>query len=231
MLRAVFLDIDNTLLDFDAFVRDAMTTGFRHFGYPPYDESMFPVFRRVNTALWRELEQGRLSLEALWVVRWGRIFEALGIEGDGPAFEQFFHDRLQTSVVPVEGAMEALEYLSGRYPLYGASNGPHEQQVNRLRLAGMDRFFTDCFTSEGLGIQKPDPEFFRRALAAANRGTAVPLRPGEVLMLGDSLSSDIAGAAAAGMKSCLYAPGGVPERPEPKPDYIIRRMAEVREIL
>ena len=81
MLRAVFLDIDNTLLDFDAFVRGTIAEGFPLFGLPPYEERMFRIFREINLGLWRELEQGKLNLEQLREVRSNRIFAALGLAG------------------------------------------------------------------------------------------------------------------------------------------------------
>ena len=62
MIKALFIDIDNTLLDFDGYVREAMKNGFRRFGLKPDTEEMFPVFRRINTELWQKIESGELTL-------------------------------------------------------------------------------------------------------------------------------------------------------------------------
>ena len=82
MIKVVFIDIDNTLLSFTGYVKEAMKEGFSHFGLKPYTEAMFPVFERINNSLWRQLEQGTLSFEELTECRWDLILKELGIEGD-----------------------------------------------------------------------------------------------------------------------------------------------------
>ena len=86
MIRAVLLDIDNTILDFDAYVREALKNGFSAFGLGTYDEKVYDVFAGINNSLWRELEKGNLTMEALFSVRFNTIFSHLGSECDGPAF-------------------------------------------------------------------------------------------------------------------------------------------------
>ena len=145
MIRAVFIDIDNTLLDFNAYVTDSMKEGFEKFGLPPYEDKMGAVFRKINEGLWQKIERGELDLEGLRRNRWNIIFSALGIDFDGAVFEDFFRERLFYSAVPVSGALEMLSYLAPKYILCAASNGPKAQQMNRLKLAGMDKYFKFFF--------------------------------------------------------------------------------------
>lgn len=142
MIQVVLIDIDNTLLSFSGYVKEAMRDGFAQYGLKPYTEAMFPVFERINNSLWEQIEQGTLSFEELTEIRWNLIFHALGISFDGRIFEQYFREKLFFSAVPEPGAVELLEYLSRRYRLCIASNGPYEQQINRLRLGNMYDFFT-----------------------------------------------------------------------------------------
>ena len=100
MIRVVFIDVDNTLLSFSGYVRESMKNGFALFGLPPYEESMFDVFNRVNGGLWKQLEQGTLTFEELIKIRWNKVFEALNIVCDGVAFEDYFRKQLFTSAVP-----------------------------------------------------------------------------------------------------------------------------------
>lgn len=137
MIQVVLIDIDNTLLSFSGYVKEAMRDGFAQYGLKPYTEAMFPVFERINNSLWEQIEQGTLSFEELTEIRWNLIFHALGISFDGRIFEQYFREKLFFSAVPEPGAVELLEYLSRRYRLCIASNGPYEQQINRLRLGNM----------------------------------------------------------------------------------------------
>ena len=181
-MKAVFLDIDNTLLSFDGYVKQTMKEGFEHFGLKPYEPYMFDIFIRENTKLWRQIEQGTLVFEELEKIRWNIIFKYLDIEFDGTVFEKYFRGRLFDSAIPEDGAYELLEYLKGKYILCVASNGPGEQQVHRLEIA----------------------VFFERAFVELNAGRKEIILPEDTVMIGDSLTSDIAGGQAFGMEVCLF---------------------------
>ena len=203
-LKAAFIDIDNTLLDFDAYVRQTMEKGFARFGLCPYAPWMYHVFTRENNALWRRIEAVTLTFPELEKIRWNTVFAALGIQGDGPAFEAYFRKELHESAIPVPGAMDLLRELRGKCILCVASNGPEEQQLHRLRLSGMDDFFDDFFISQGLGASKPSKDFYARAFARLNAGRRLPILPEETVMIGDSLTSDMAGGLGYGMAVCLF---------------------------
>lgn len=230
MIKAVFIDIDNTLLDFDAFVKAAMRDGFQKFGLGEYREDMFPVFLRINNAVWREIEQGVLSFADMQKIRWNRVFEALGISFDGPHFEDYFRDYLFDCAIPVEGAMELLDYLKDKYILCAASNGPYEQQRNRLRRGGMLDCFAHLFISERIGVSKPSPRFFAHCLSELNAGGGA-IRPEEIMMIGDSLSSDMAGAAGMGMHSCYFDRNRSGNTGGLAVDHVVRALEEIRGIL
>ena len=84
-MQMIFIDIDNTLLDFDAYIRQTMREGFAHFGLKPYEPYMEAVFHRENGKLWRQIEQGTLTFRELEEIRWNNVFRALNIDFDGPA--------------------------------------------------------------------------------------------------------------------------------------------------
>ena len=226
MIKAVFLDIDNTLLDFDAFVKAAMRDGFCRFGLGEYREDMFPTFLRINTEIWREIEQGRLRFEEMLKIRWNRIFAALGICFDGVVFEDYFRDYLFDCAIPVEGAMELLACLKDKYILCAASNGPYEQQLNRLSRGGMLDCFAHVFISEQIGASKPSPKFFDHCLSELNG-----ISPDEILMIGDSLSSDMAGAIGMGMKTCYFDKNRSANTGGLNLDYVVHSLEEIRSFL
>ena len=91
MIQTVLIDIDNTLLSFDAYVKQTMKEGFEHFGLKPYEPYMFDIFIRENTKLWRQIEQGTLVFEELEKIRWNIIFKYLDIEFDGTVFEKYLN--------------------------------------------------------------------------------------------------------------------------------------------
>lgn len=235
MIKAIFIDIDNTLLDFDAFVKEAMREGFEKFGLGAYEEGMFHTFLRINTEVWQEIEQGRMCYEEMLQTRWNRIFAALGIRFDGARFEDYFKDYLFSSAIPVDGAAELLARLKDRYILCAASNGPYAQQINRLRRGGMLNCFARIFISEQVGASKPSAKFFSHCLNELNalqqaRGEQ-PLQPSEIIMIGDSLTSDIAGAAGMGMQTCYFDRNRTGNTRGLAADHVVHALKDILEFL
>ncbi|MBE5817424.1 MAG: noncanonical pyrimidine nucleotidase, YjjG family [Clostridiales bacterium] len=197
MIKAILIDIDNTLLDFDASARLAIEEGFAKRGID-FSDNVIDVFHRINNSLWKRLENGELTKQGLFDIRWNTIFEALGVKADGIEFEAYFRAYLFDSAVQMDGALDLLKYLASKYDVYAASNGTHAQQINRLTRAGMIDMLKNVFTSQALGVQKPEKEFFHKCLEQMN------CAPQEVMMIGDSLSADIGGAKNAGLMTCWF---------------------------
>ena len=229
-IKAVLIDIDDTLLDFDAYVKEAMKSGFEKFGFPQFKEEMYLTFLKINTHLWSELEKGKLSFAELKKIRWSLVLKALGIDFDGEVFENYFRGELFYSAIPVEGAIEILDYLAGKYPLYTASNGPFDQQMNRLKVGKMDGYFKDFFISEKIGASKPSKEFFDYCFAVLKKNDDSIL-PENVLMIGDSLSSDMKGAVDFGFKTCFFDKKEKGVQSELKLDFYIKNLFEIKKII
>jgi len=227
MIRAVFVDIDNTLISFDQAVIGAMTEGFPRLDIGRYEPGMEKTFNTVNQGLWEQMEKGEIDLDHIRAVRWNRVLKALSLTGDGPLMEDYFRSYLWDHAHPMDGALALLRFLNAQgLPVCAASNGPTAQQEHRLLISGMRPMLTAVYASEALGVSKPDPLFFKKALADLNaRVPAPPIRPGEVLMLGDSLTSDIKGGAGCGMRTCWLNLNGAPLREGlPKPDMTVQSL-------
>lgn len=229
-MKAIFIDIDNTLLDFDEYVRTTMAEGFAHFGLPAYRPEMYHTFTTENNKLWRRIEEGTLTFEELQKIRWSRIFDALGIAFDGPTFEHYFRTAIFESAIPVPGAVPLLQSLSRHSILCAASNGPYEQQLHRLELGGMKQYFTHFFISQRIGAAKPAAAFFDTAFRELNEARPTPILPRETLIIGDSLTSDIAGGLQYGMKTCYYRRPGAPAAPAGV-DYTVTALSEIPALL
>ena len=223
MIKAILLDVDNTLLDFNKCACAAMLDAARDFSLA-LPEDAFATFRRINDALWREIEEQTLTPEELYRIRWALIFQELGIDFDGPTFEARFYHYLTTSAEKVDGADELMAYLQGKYTLCIASNAPCQQQVQRMEKAGYLPYLRHFFISEDIGAAKPSPRFFEACLAAL-----APLQPHEVLMIGDSLTADIAGARACGIRTCWYRHGS--DRDGSIADYCVADLRDICRIL
>lgn len=231
MIKVILFDIDNTLLSFDKFVIETMKRGFLKFGIGTYEDNMFPIFNKINSALWQEIEKGTLTLSELKKKRWNLIFSELGINANGEEFEKYFRQCLLESAIPIEGSNEVLEYLFGKYILCVASNGPFNQQIKRLKLCGMFQYFFDLFISEEIGFSKPDKEFFKALSERLNYKLKQEIKPCEILIVGDSLSSDMTLGLNFGMKTCFFNPNKKIIDKNLKLDYEISSLIELKQIL
>jgi len=231
MIKVVFMDIDDTIFDFSAFVKKAMKEGFEKYGLPRYRDEMFLAFNKINNKLWRAIEREELTLRELTKVRWDMIFKELGMDFDGQLFENYFCTRLYTSAVFEPHAMELIRYLSRKYILCAASNGPYEQQISRLKAGGIDSFFSYAFISSVIGSKKPDEAFFHHCFSKLRKDGFKNLMPEEAIIIGDSVTSDIAGGKNYGMKTCLYTRGQKYDSHCAEADYIVADLSDIMKIL
>ena len=199
-IKLILMDIDNTLLEFDAFVRQFLDETFSRFEGFEKKGDLYEIFHANNQKLWQKLEQGEITMEQLQAVRWGMILEKLGIDFDGMEMERMFKAAMHESTIITPGAMEMLHALSEDYVLATASNGPYEQQVYRINKAGMGQYFRYHFISQDIGYSKPDPRFFEKARSLMKE----TYENDEILIVGDSASSDMQGGINAGIHTCYY---------------------------
>lgn len=226
MIKVVLLDIDDTLLDFHKGAEQAIKDTCSQYGIT-YSEQMLSIFFETNTLLWSQIEKETLTKPELYEIRWPSIFSRLGIDCDGRAFEESYRKTLKNIAIPVEGAIDMLCELSKIYRIFAASNASYDMQIERLTNAGMLQYFEDVFVSEKLGHVKPSREFFECCMK--NIGD---YRKDEVVMLGDSLSADISGGKAFGIKTCHFYRGYFDEKKaDVTPDVTVTKLSDVKKVL
>jgi len=222
MVKAIFLDVDDTLLDFNKNAEFDALQCAKEFGFTLPKDFMV-TFKRINDDCWNRIQQGTLTIPELHKVRWKSILIALGIETDYEAFEWAFIAKLKECAIQVDYALELVQYLADKYPLYIASNATQLQQEKRLKLAEMSDYFQDIYTSERAKAGKPKKEFFDYCLAQCGYSKD------EVIMIGDSISADISGAKQYGIQTIWYNPTGLPE--SEYADYTVKDLREIKDIL
>lgn len=220
----VFIDIDDTLLDFTKCANDAIKSACNKFGVP-YTTTLVDTFHPINLDLWHRLEKKEVTKEKLFDTRFQIVFDKLGIKADGIAFEAAFRENFHESAILVDGARYLLEYLRSKYKVYVASNASMHQQTNRMKRAELDGYIDGYFVSEEIGFPKPQKEFFDACFKALP-----DVKPQDVVMIGDSLSADIKGACEYGLKTIWYNHRNEPTS-DVKCDYIVSRLSEVKNIL
>ena len=234
MYKAVFLDFDDTLYDTHGNAQIALEIIFREFCLDRYFRSAEDFTRpywEVNVELWAQYARQEISRDFLIVERFRRPL-SLG-EGLVPdkqyclEISDRFLELCTEQPGTVEGAHELIAYLRNRgYRLFIASNGFTEVQSKKIARAGMDGIFEQVFLSEAIGVNKPSPLFFEKALSLAG------LQSDEVIMIGDNYHTDITGAMSVGMDQIHFNPECKPlEEGAKAPDHVVKSLREIHSIL
>lgn len=225
MIKTIFFDLDDTLLDFTRAEREALTRAFRRFDVDP-TPAVLDRYHELNRQQWELLEEGKLTRPQVLLRRFDLLFAELGLDRSSRQVCDAYENLLAQGHWFVPGALELLEALSPRYGLYLASNGAAAVQRSRLESAGILPYFKGVFISEEVGFDKPSPAFFAACFAAIpgfSRETA--------LMVGDSLTSDIRGGRNAGIRTCWFDPHGAAPRPDVVPDFRITALDQLPGLL
>lgn len=214
---ALLLDLDHTLLDSDTSERLAFEHALASAGIADPGRYL-PAYDRINRALWARVERGEISATDVRTARFAQLISATGIDASAQALADAFagglgaHGELYPGVRDVLDALVAEPAVS----LALVTNGLSEVQRARIDRLGLGRYFAAIAISSELGTAKPAPAIFEIALA----GLGAPAKS-SVLMVGDSLTSDIQGGRNAGIATCWYNPQRRPGSPDGLVDHEI----------
>ena len=224
MIEFLFLDLDDTILDFHKAERLAIARTFESFGLEPTEE-VLNLYHEINIRHWQMLERGELTREQVLVNRFGALFEALGKTVDPALCARTYEHNLSIGHYFLPGAEETVKRLHEKYRLFLASNGTASVQHSRMTSAGLYPYFEQVFISQKLGYNKPSREYFDACYAR------IPdFDVSKALMVGDSLSSDILGGINGGMRTCWVNP----EHKKPGnivPDFEIENITQLEALL
>ena len=224
----ILFDADDTLLDFDKDETNALIKTLENHSVPITEENI-SIYKEVNIGLWKALERGEIDKPTLKKVRFGLFFEKIGFETEEDTFainEEYLHN-LSDGGNLLEGAKDLVENLKAQdYDLYIVTNGIENTQKRRLTKVGILPYFSEIFVSEAIGYQKPRKEYFDYVLSHIREKDI-----GRVLLVGDSLTSDIKGALDAGIECAWLRHNPTANYGECKPDYIISDITETITLL
>lgn len=221
--RAIFFDFDDTLVDFEY----SQNRGFHQVLDDLKSEldlgTLYQDYNTISSDLWLKVEAGVITKEELRVDRYRLLFEKHDIN---KCPHEAAHDYLESLVQHTQeeqGAHELCEYLKDHYHLALLTNGFKVIQGRRLNQTRFGQHFSLVLTSEEVLRPKPFPDIFHLAIKHFD------LKPDQVLMVGDSLSSDISGGMAAGVDTCWYNPKK--QKTVLSPTFIIGQLSELRTLL
>ena len=199
--KFLLFDLDHTLLDFDTAEDIALTQFLKEQGVTEiqtYKDYYIPM----NKGLWQDLERGKITKPELVNTRFSRLFAHFGIEKDGAELALLYQQYIAQQGQTYSGASELLDSLTAAdYEIYGATNGITAIQTGRMAHSDISPYFNHIFISEKMGTQKPEALFYEKI------AEQIPdFDLSQTLMIGDSLTADIAGANNAGLDSIWYNP-------------------------
>lgn len=212
MITTLLLDIDDTLLDFTLGERIALQLTFQHFSLP-FDPLYAGMYHDINAAWWHRYDLGEVTVSQVVVERFVDLFHRLA-RPMPLNFASVYEANLRDQHAFIRGAKGFLQRMRRRYKLYAVSNGRTVVQQKRLAESGLDQMLDGVFVSETLGCHKPEPRFFECI------AQALPdYRPSTTVLVGNSLSSDIAGGIAAGIRTVWYNREHLPLTGDIRPDF------------
>ncbi len=224
----ILFDADDTLLDFDKDETQALKKVMTQYGVPVTDENI-STYKTINIDLWKALERGEIDKPTLKQIRFRKFFEKISfIPSEDPfKINEEYLGNLGDGGNLLHGAKELVEKLKNQgYDLYIVTNGIEHTQKQRLTKAGILHHFTDIFVSETVGHQKPKKEYFDYVLSHISEKDI-----GRVLLVGDSLTSDIKGAMNAGIPCVWLRRNKTVDYSGYEPGYIIDDITEVEKLL
>ncbi|MGT2715398.1 YjjG family noncanonical pyrimidine nucleotidase [Streptococcus respiraculi] len=224
--KFLLFDLDHTLLDFAAGEEVALTQFLE--AMEVTDMVTFKAYYKpMNQAMWKDLEQGKISKPDLINTRFARAFAHFGREVDGREMALLYQEYISQQGQTFEGAVELLQQLKELgYELYGATNGVTYIQENRLANSPIQPFFKKIFISEQMGTKKPEALFYKQIAEQITGFTKE-----RALMIGDSLTADVQGGNNAGIDTVWYNPEVLDNLTNAQPTYQVKNYQELLALL
>lgn len=224
--KIIIIDADRTLFDFDQSEEVAFRSLLKHIGLEDDFSNLFPIYMKKNKETWDELEQGLITQDKLKSERFSRFIDASGIIGKPFKLASIFTKYLANASILYDDAYEIIEELSKKYRIIILTNGLKEVQKTRVRQSILAPFIETTIISDEIGIMKPDPKIIDYTLDFINHPSK-----NDIVLIGDSLTSDIQCGFNAGIDTIWYNPKKINNKLEKDPTYTISDLKELLTLL
>ena len=227
MIKAVLWDIDGTLLNFEAAEKAAINRCFASHEMGICTDEMLERYVKINRKYWEALERGELTKPEVLIGRFVDFFEAEGLPIEkAESFNEEYQVRLGDTIVFCDNGYELVEKPKPRVKQVAVTNGTKVAQDRKLKNSKLDTLLDGIFISDVLGVEKPNKEFFDIVLKEIG-----DYQKEELMIVGDSLTSDIKGGNNAGILTCWYNPKKMENTQNEHVDFEIENLWELEQIL
>lgn len=220
----LLFDADNTLLDFHKDERQALVRALEHFGVETSEENI-KIYSDINQDMWKQLEKGEITKPELKRTRFKKFFEAINFhcDEDPLTVNEYYLSLLGEGGNTIDGAVETVKALhEDGYEIHIITNGIAATQAKRLNRSGLLPYIGEVFVSETIGYQKPRKEYFDFVLEKITEKDK-----SRILVIGDSLTSDIKGSMNAGLQ-CVWLDHGTEKLTEEyRVDWVIKDIRDI----
>lgn len=223
MIKAVLIDIDDTIFDFEKCSKNAFKKTLKKLDLS-YKEKDFSYFNRVNDILWTKQKLGEINIEEVFTHRSIMMSKYFELDIEKEIFNDLFVEFLYDEIEMVDEVEDLLSYLSNKYQIYAASNGVYDMQVNRIKKSNLSKYFKDIFVSDKISYEKPDKRFFKKIMDITKYSND------DLIMIGDSIKSDIIGAKNSNIKS-IYFNKENKKISDKNFTYQVKNLSEIKKIL
>lgn len=225
MFKILLIDLDDTILDFKKQEYVAIRKTLADAGLDPTEE-VCARYSQINDWHWKQLEKGAITRDEVLYGRFRVLFEEMKIDADPVQTSRAYMENLADGHYFLPGAEAAIRSLGQKYRVFLASNGTAVVQNRRIQSAGLEKLVEGIFISQDAGVNKPGKGFFDYCFARIPDFDIT-----KVLMVGDSLSSDILGGQNAGIPTCWVAKADKTCTLENPPTYRIESITQLEALL
>jgi len=194
----LWFDADGTLFDYNHAEAIAFKNTFDLLALS-YKDDYLNVYQRINRDLWQALEKREITPSVLQTRRFELLVESLQLTISVPVISKIYLEQLVICSELMEGALDVLKSLCRKCHFAIVTNGLQTVQRSRFSHSVIREFITDIIISEEIGVAKPDPAFFE--IASSRLGNPPK---SDILIIGDSLTSDMQGGVAYGIDTCWF---------------------------
>lgn len=227
MIKVILWDVDGTLLDFKQAEYAAIKKCFEIFNLGECTDEMIGRYSVINRKYWEKLERGEITKPEVLINRFVDFFRTENIQTDcAEEFNMEYQKQLGETICFCDNSYELLQSLKGKVKQYAVTNGTKRAQDRKLKKSGLIDIFDGVFISEVVGCEKPGIEFFEHVWEQI--GT---YEKDEIMIVGDSLTSDMQGGNNADIVCCWYNPKGMKNETNLRIDYEIDDLQKILEIL
>jgi 2-haloacid dehalogenase len=228
----IFLfDADGTLFDYDMAEANALKIMFDYCGLD-YSEAVRSKYREINSRVWKSYEKGEITKTELQTLRFTRLFNEIGVSYDVNHFNEMYINELGKGSFLIDGALEICGEITSRNQpgadkkIYIVTNGILATQKARIERSAIKEYISGFFVSEFIGYQKPHSLYFEYVFSHIPQTSK-----SNILIIGDSISADIAGGNNAKIDSCWFNRFGDINDTDIIPTYEINSLSELKKYI